>query len=153
MAPAAAAPPPPPPASAPATLAEDGRADVARKRGSFGVSGARPAEVGRANAPGDDGFAALSSRQVSSAVDARRWRDDWREYVRLHPKSAYAPRARLALLSAGAMAYRLERRPEDLDRLRRDVEDVRRAGDGTEAAAAQRILEDAQGEAETERSP
>jgi hypothetical protein len=157
-APAAAPPPPPPPppASAPVeALAKDkvARTDAARKSGAFAAGASQSAEGGRRNAPGDDEFAALSSREVSTAGEARRWRDDWREYVRRYPAGAHVSRARLALVAAGAMAYRLERRPADLDRLRRDVEQVRRVGDSTEAAAAQRILEDSQREAETERSP
>jgi len=157
--PAAPAPPPqpPPPASAAAAPADT----LARRKGGGGDFEAR--EESRAGGLGSDAakarrerepdneaaFRALTGQQPSTGDAARRWREEWRAFIERYPQSPHLPRARQALLSAGALAYRLDRREDDLGRLRRDVEDVRRVGGEEEVTAAERILD----EAERRRSP
>jgi len=157
--PAAPAPPPQPPA--PASAAAGPAGTLARQEG--GGAGFEAREGSQGGGPGADGakarrkrepdseapFRALSGQQPSTGDAARRWREEWRAFIERYPQSPHLPRARQALLTAGALAYRLERREDDLVRLRRDVEDVRRVGGEEEVTAAERILD----EAERRRSP
>jgi hypothetical protein len=157
--PAAPAPPPqpPPPASAAAapadTLArrQGGRGDFeAREESRAGGLGGDAAKARREREPDSEAaFRALTGQQPSTGDAARRWREEWRAFLERYPQSPHLPRARQALLSAGALAYRIDGREDDLVRLRRDVEEVRRAGGEEEVAAAERTLD----EAERRRSP
>jgi hypothetical protein len=145
-----AAPGAPAPAEATGQSAIASRTDVAEKRANAqrpaavaarAGSSAEGARVGGSAA--DVGFSALESRTVTSGDEARRLRRDWRLFVRHFPGSPHLDDARFRALEAGARAYDLERRPDDLVRLRKDVEEYVAAAPPARAEAARRLLDEA----------
>lgn len=65
---------------------------------------------------------AVRSHGPASAEEARSLRERWRERARRNPEGSAGDEARLGMVEAGAVAYRLERDPRDLEILRRDAE-------------------------------
>jgi hypothetical protein len=154
-----AASPPPAAASAARRAAEGagaGEKDSRRRNESGFAAAPPPATVTGAEAEAtrpaaktarveseEERFRALSRMHARTGDDARRRRDGWREFLQRFPRSGHVDEARRAMLEAGASAYQLEGHPEDLEVLRRDVQELSRVAPGA-APEARRILDRAE---------
>lgn len=88
-------------------------------------------------------FRALGARRPATGDEARRLREEWRAFLRRYPGSPRLAEARLGLVEAGATAYRLDGRAEDLERLQQDVAEYQRLASPEQGATARRLLEEA----------
>jgi len=103
---------PPPPAEA----AEPLQKSKGEDRETAGYGRGRPSD------PAEERFGALRKATLKDAVEARRSRESWRLFCREHPFGPRADEARVMVIEAGALAYRLGGDKADLETLKRDAE-------------------------------
>jgi hypothetical protein len=104
-----------------------------------GPQGAAPAAapVRSAAAAGDaSGFDQLAGRSASTPEEARALREEWRAFADAHPESEEGAEARVRVVEAGTLAYRLGGDPADLELARRDAAPLL---EGSDADAAERV--------------
>jgi anti-sigma factor RsiW len=73
-------------------------------------------------------------------ADARRMREAWRAFAAEHPDHPQADEARVRTVEAGALAYRLGRRPQDRETAMRDARAYLERAAAPQAARVQAVL-------------
>jgi Putative zinc-finger len=121
--------------AAPSAAASDRAAAMGHAGGLVGGS----AET----AAGGSSAGTRLSPSFDSADSARRARDRWAALAKREPDGARAEAARVAAIDAAAAAYRMERRDEDLARLRKMAREYLARAEAPAAAYVRQLLDEA----------
>jgi hypothetical protein len=85
-------------------------------------------------------FRSLQRSRPRTDGEARALREEWRKFAEAHPNHPQADEARVRLVEAGALAYRLGRRAQDLETAVRDGRDYLERAPARQAARVRAAL-------------